>query len=79
MHFKIMLDNARNKFFVLINKLPKCVWFRIESACMKYTGYFRVVDSIELDACLSLHDQKLPVNVGHILGGYDAMGDFYFS
>jgi len=34
------------------------------------------VDSIELDACLCLHGQKFPVNVGHILSDYVAMGDF---
>jgi hypothetical protein len=79
MHFKVMLDNARIKLFVLINKLPKCAWFCIESTCIKHTGWFRVVDSTELDACLGPRGQKIPVNVGHILGGYDAMGDFYFS
>ena len=36
MNFKIVLDNARIKLFVLINKLPKCVWFYIESTCIKY-------------------------------------------
>lgn len=75
MHFKIMLDNVRIKLFVLINKLLKCVWFCMESACIN-TGWFRVVDSTRLDDCLGLHGQKFPVNAGHFLSGYDAVGDF---